>query len=234
MFKLIFASLLIFSTALSNFALAQVPEPTPIPLDHAYVPAGFDGNDQVQLVVEGWFRASCYRLGHVQVSVDFDRHVIKLSPIGLMYGGMCLDVMVPFYKTVELGILPPGRYSVVQTLGGTLTEINVAPSTTGDPDDYLYASVSQAYLDADGSQSRIIISGEFSNSCMVMDEIKVTTEPEVIVVQPITKLKASDTCRRGRFPFEKVVPVKVPRPGRYLLHVRAMNGNAVNSLVDIH
>jgi hypothetical protein len=215
-------------------AIAQEePRPVEVPLERAYIPRGFDANDQAQMVVEGWFRDSCYRFGTAQIKVDYTNKTIKVRPIALLYGGICLDVMVPFQKTIDLGMLPPGRYSVSQTNGGSLGEVTVSPSMTNEPDDYLYASVSQAYLDVKNGGERIVLAGEYSNTCMRMVDIKVTVEPSVIVVQPITKLIAGDNCRRGRFPFEEVVNIRVLRAGRYLLHVRSMNGNAINSLVDI-
>ena len=56
---------------LPNFATAAdadgdsafKPEIVNIPLNKVYVPVGFDDNDRVQIVVEGDFPNTCYKIG---------------------------------------------------------------------------------------------------------------------------------------------------------------------------
>jgi hypothetical protein len=109
----------------------------------------------------------------------------------------------------------------------------VRQSTTDNTDDYLYAPISQAYYSQSKTGRTIILTGEFSNSCMTLTSVKVDIQPEVIVLQPISDMANRANCTAGQFPFSKTVDINAAKPGRYLLHVRSLNGNAVNSLIDV-
>jgi hypothetical protein len=212
------------------------PEPAvePVALDAAYIPEGFDSNDKTQIVVEGWFTSSCYRFGNARVQIDNASKTIKIAPIAFVYGGTCLDVMVPFHTTIDIGVVKPGKYRVVEIVGGkTIGQMPVAEARTEAADDFLYASVSQAFLDVAGRTPRVVLAGEFNNTCMEMADIKTFVQGNTIVVLPIAKMNNRGLCKPGRAPFQHVIPVEVHRSGRYLLHVRSLNGNAINMLVDV-
>ncbi len=51
-------------------AFAQQPTTVDVPIRKAYLPKGFDNNDNVQLIVEGEFRNSCYKVGATRVEVE--------------------------------------------------------------------------------------------------------------------------------------------------------------------
>ena len=102
------------------------------------------------------------------------------------------------------------------------------------PDDFLYAPTGDAYVDSRGNpQSHVLrISGNFPNRCLRIREVKVAYYSDVIVVQPIMD-QSGRACTERSTPFNYSVALDATLRGRYLLHVRSMNGQAVNKLVDL-
>lgn len=234
--QLFFNALSIVSlVAVAGIANAQI-EPTKVgsAYSHMYSPGGFDSNDHVQIVGEGIFRNTCYRPAQTKVRVDETARQIIVGPAAYEYQGLCLQVILPYNRVIDVGLLKPGKWEVLQgPQAERLGEINVRAAITDSADDFLYAPVSQAFFQQKGTGAEVLIAGEFSNSCMTLDNVQVTIEPEVLVLQPIAKMASTGACKDGQFPFNKKVSVKILPAGRYLLHVRSMNGNAVNTLVDM-
>lgn len=201
-----------------------------------YVPGGFDSNDHIQFVGEGHFRNSCYRPAPEAVRIDQESQVISVGPVAYEYSGFCLQVILPFQRVVDVGILKPGKWTVLETDGTStleLGEISIAPALSNSPDNSLYAPVSQAFFKQTGKLSRFSVTGNFPNSCMKLVEVKATLEKDVIVLQPFAELDLKPNCSAGAYGFSKDVTIPEIPPGRYLLHVRSMNGNAINNLIDV-
>lgn len=200
----------------------------------AYIPEGFDTNDHSQMVGEGFFPNSCYRPSMVDVAVDHSLKKIYVQPSAYKYDGICLQMIVPFERVIDFGLLKAGAYEVVQTKSRTtmgLVNVRVAPSSNAD--DYLYAPISQAYFDQSSGRKMVRLTGSFTNSCARLVDTLAIVQPKVIVVQPISELVDNGNCKTGEFPFYKDVEVTNTKAGRYLLHVRSLNGNSINSLVDV-
>jgi hypothetical protein len=215
-------------------AFAQDPVKKPATFNTIYVPRGFDSNDNVQIVGEGMFKNTCYRPAETSVVIDHDKKTITVGPVAYEYSGMCLQVVLPFDRVLDLGMLKAGTYTVIQATDGTnLGTVSVAQSRTESADDYIYAPIDQSFLHQHGQQAEVLLTGSFMSNCMHMDEVKVSVQEKAIVVQPIAKMDDRNGCLRGKFPFSKSVKVEGLTKGRYLLHVRSMNAKAVNSLVDI-
>ncbi len=202
--------------------------------ENMYIPGGYDSNDLIQIVGEGKFHNSCFRHAETNVRIDEDQQKIYLGPVAYSYPGICLMVILPYQKTIDVGILKAGKWEIVQdTNKKVVGEISVRSALTKSADDYLYAPISQAYFyQVDGFRN-VMLTGEFSNSCMQLDQVKFSTEPNVIAVQPIAKMEQRSDCQDGKFPFKKNVTLNSISAGRYLLHVRSLNGNAINSLIDV-
>jgi hypothetical protein len=215
---------------------ADFPPPAKVAvlIRSVYAPLGFDSNDNVQIVAEGFFSNSCYRPGPVDVNIDQNKKIIKIRSLAYHYSGMCLQVILPFDRVIDLGILQPGNYSIIQEGSPDKLEVlKVIRATSRNADDYIYAPISQAYFREKNGAPEIELSGEFTNSCMRLVDTKIMVQPKVILVQPIAALDAGADCQTGKFPFSKIVPLENVPKGRYLLHVRSMNAKAINTLVDI-
>lgn len=227
------------SSAISSVVAAEFNPPVVAEAGFhtGYLPDGFDTNDFVQVVGEGVFRNSCYRPAAVQVDVDHVGKKIMLRPYAYQYDGFCLQVLVPYDQTLDVGFLKRGTYQVVQKAMGAETvlgDVKVRMATNALPDDYLYAPISQAYFEnRPGKGATVKLAGAFTNSCMKLADVRVSVQPKVLVLQPVSDLDDRDDCVEGSFPFEREVRIGNLKEGRYLLHVRSLNGKAVNTLVDV-
>jgi hypothetical protein len=93
--------------------------------DRIYVADGFDSNDLVQITGEGMFRNTCYRQAETSVKIDETTHTISLGPVAYEYSGLCLQVVLPFQRVIDVGILKSGRWTVEQGAHQKLGEFNV-------------------------------------------------------------------------------------------------------------
>jgi hypothetical protein len=225
------------ATAHAAFQSMETTLPSKINITYGkvYLPDGFDTNDQVQVVGEGMFSHLCYRSAPNLVTVDYHSKTIYVGPAAYLFSGFCLQVVLPFNKVLDVGIVEePGTYKIVQTTDHrVMGEIRIKAANRAEPDDYLYAPISQAYFHVEAGQNQILLSGDFPNSCMSFKEIRINAQPDVIVVQPIIEMSNTQACKDGVFPFEKKFDLGKFKAGRYLLHVRSMNGRAVNTLVNV-
>lgn len=222
-------------------AVAEEPAPTPVPvnLSHAHVPIGFDDNDRVQVIVAGNFYSTCYQVGPTTATVDAKRKEIRFLQTAYIYGGFCIEVSVEFNQVVDLEMLPAGHYTLVDEKSGRkIGSLPVKRSTHPGPgpDDFLYASVSDVVLAKDPvtSQHALVLSGAFPASCLSLKDIYIGYHDNVIVVQPVALKRQGEECREGRFPFQVTSLIeKDLAAGDYLVHVRVMNGRAINKMISL-
>ncbi|MEQ1663975.1 MAG: hypothetical protein ABL927_01210 [Bdellovibrionales bacterium] len=235
---LIGASFLIGRTIMAqdNFELPQAPEQVSVPLENAYIPGGFDSNDRAQVVVEGHFPNTCYRQGPYTKILDAKSNELSINQTAFKYKGMCLMMLVPFTETVQVGIMGANNYKVKDAISQKeLGTLPVSLAKNSGPDDHLYASVSDAYVGViDGSDRVIILQGEFPGDCWRLKEKKVIQDGKnVLVVLPIIEKFRNDKCNDVRIPFISTAALPTVNAGRFLLHVRSLNGAAINKLVDL-
>lgn len=227
------------SVSLASVLPTETEERTLVPLsfDTLYIPSGFDSNDNVQLVGEGFFRNACFSLAPTTVSVDHAGKTIFLLPQAYVYNGPCAQVVqpfviLPFVVEINVGTLEPGTYQILQGPERAIAGyVNVARANRDSVDDFLYAPVSEIDVRQVGAETEIHLSGHMLGSCQRLGEVKTTVENNVITVYPYAYNVAGDDCLRGRFPFSKTIRVRAPA-GRYLIHVRAQAGEALNRIVD--
>ena len=233
-----FASIFVFMSVFTGGrALAEsAPVKVPVLYDKLYAPGGFDSNDHIQIVGEGLFRNACYRSAGADVAIDEGTKTIRVNPVAYEYTGFCLQVVLPFDRVMDVGILPAGKWQVVQgdDQSKKLGEFIVRRALRESPDDYLYAPISQAFYRHRDGRSEITVTGSFSNSCLSLQDVRTSVEGDVIVVQPIAALASRAGCSEGKFEFSRTITMNQIEAGHYLLHVRSMNGKAVNSLIDVN
>lgn len=226
-------SLFFVLTMMMGFA-ASAAEPVQVamPFQRLFAIDGFDSNDVVQLTFEGRLPNTCYRVGPAQARVAAGR--IEVVSTAYLYDGPCLEVLVPFEQSIEVGPLPAGRYVVTQAgVPGVFGELVIRGATSTAADDFLYAPIAQSWFQPARGGGRLLLSGNFPLSCMSLSEVRVTPGRAAIVVQPIVKVDETRPCRAGSFPFQQSVQLQGVAPGRYALHVRAMNGKATTTLIDV-
>lgn len=203
-----------------------------------FVPQGFDDNDpNIQVIVEGYFPNTCYKLAPARVEKKEDR--IKIVPQAYFYHGPCLQVMVHYAQEIDLksflGPLKAGKYTLDIPSDCPETPhpiLPIAHSNNAGPDDYLYAPIESARVISKQSPT-VRLQGVFSNSCMSLDRVMVHSESNrVVAILPIAKYENNGVCLDALKPFYKDVKIEEPLKGRTLLHIRALNGNAVNVIED--
>lgn len=117
----------ILALAVNGFAVARAddapaPKEVTVGINDAYIPNGFDSGSDAFVVVNGLFPNSCYHLKDSEVVHKSDL-VHEVRAKALVSQGMCLMVLVPFSKEVQLGKLRSGTHSIQFVSGdGTYME----------------------------------------------------------------------------------------------------------------
>lgn len=233
-----------FLLSMATASLANNAVLIQAPVDKVFVPTGFDNNDKVEVVVHGTFPNSCYKMGPTSARIDQSRKIISVSAQAYFYkGAVCAQIQVPFIKSVELvGSLQAGQYKVevLNRPAAQTSPLTIARATRPDADDYLYAAVQTATLDEETNGQHIVLKGQHPyllQGCVKFDGVKTSLNAsKVLVVLPITHIENnSDACQgevNNRFEYH--LPLKSPlNKGEYLMHVRVLDGNSVNQLVNI-
>ncbi len=230
----VFTSMFVISAYHSN--ADTLPVVKTILLGAAYVPSGFDDNDRIQLVVEGLLPNTCYRVGPHSISVsDSSRTIAVEQQVYHYLGGVCFQMMVPFHQVVDVGLIKAGRYSIADKISAkVLGSLDVLRAKNAGPDDYLYAPVTDAYLESDtqSKKTNLILTGSFTDRCSMFDDVQVQYQNHVLVVLPIMK-RVEGRCVPEKAMYTKVVELDQELHGAYMLHVRSLNGQAINRVVDL-
>ncbi len=208
--------------------------------DQVFSPTGFDDNDNAQLVIAGTFPDTCYNTGPAGARVDRDKKEILIRNTAYYFPGcFCIQVGVPFFSTIDLGPLPAGDYQIryeTATSPRDAGAIRIAESPSPDQDNHLYASVDEvSYVAARGdSPAQIHLKGEFPADCLVLKEVKlIHSDPQILEILPVAE-KTIGNCAIEPVPFEATLSLKDhPLRGKALIHVRSLNGKAINRALEI-
>ncbi len=240
-----------FSAAFSALAItglasaaASGPVLVTAPVERAFVPLGFDDNDNAEVIVHGHFPSTCYKMGPATASVDLDTNKITVVVKAWHYAGVfCAQIMVPFLESVKLGPLPVGEYQVevVDRPGTPTRPLSIVEASSRNPDDFLYGPVDNvAFSTGPDGNHTLILQGTYPHmliGCMKIVEVREQVTPgNVIVVQPIARIfereeDCRDQSRSKKFEVTKLVTDARERT-EYLAHVRVLGGQSVNRLFD--
>ena len=96
-----------FTTA--TLLASNPPKEIFAPVERAFVPFGFDDNDNVEILLQGNFTDTCFRVGPTGYTVDKDKRHIMVWAKAYDYSQQeetyCLDVLTPFLLKIGVGIL---------------------------------------------------------------------------------------------------------------------------------
>jgi hypothetical protein len=210
------------------------PDVVKVPLSKVYVPGGFDSNDRVRLMVEGYFPSTCYRVAETTVSQT--EAALSISQTAFKYNGPCIWMMISYSQPVNVGILKSKTYDIKDSDSGrVMGQLPVKVAVNAGPDDFLYANVKDAYLGfVDGQKRAIVISGVLPGDCWALKEKRVIQDgPNVVTVLPIIEKKEKAECHDLEMPFIATVDVPNIPAGRYMLNVRSLSGESIIKLVDL-
>jgi len=212
---------------------------------------GFDDNDQVEAVVNGHLPNHCHLAGETKVEIDNGQKKIRieqeviLRDVKICHQGAedrSRDSHPPvrFSKTVIMGQLDKGTWSLSfhssETGQESVRRFEIARASSDSIDELTYAPVTRAFIPEifyETADAQVVLSGAFSQSCEALDEIQVKNLGDVIVLLPTSKRMNAQRCRGQIRPLERVISIGALRAGRYLLHVRTMNGTAINQVFEV-
>ncbi len=231
-------------SSLNSTAFADDSVLVDAPVEKVFVPQGFDDNDKVELIVHGFFTSSCYKMGPAQASVNEISRTIEIQAQAFYYPqALCTQLITPFIKSVELDRhLIAGIYtiSVKNSPNASAITLKIVPATRDDADDYFYAQVNSVSIDTLANGTReLVLKGQHPYlliGCVKLDKIlTVVGDDNTIVIQPIAKIVYDDECRgavNNRFEYRQAFEEKLESGNTYLIHVRVLNGNAINALIN--
>jgi hypothetical protein len=225
-------------------ALAASPRVIQAPLQTFYVPNGFDDNDNIEIVAHGEFPNSCYRVGKAEARIVPETNTVEVSVSALQYDGeICAQVVTPYIKPISLGLMVKGNYSIkAKQAPAVQKNFAVSARQTESPDDFIYAPVESAALVTrfESGQQYVNLKGRYPQTfvgCAVMKEVAIQNAPsDVLVVQPVMDFVQNDDPRCGlrqTDEFDLYYPLETAFYGEGLLHVRVMNGNSLNSYLNV-
>lgn len=228
----------LLSLVLLSSLSAAAAEVIVAPVDHAFVPQGFDSNDSVEFVVTGNFPNTCYSRNKVDVKVVNDTIKVQISALdNNEKGKACAQVLIPFKEVVNVGNLQGGKYNIVineKTKFEINEKVKVDEASTNDVDDHIYALVEYIDLGFVESGSAMLV-GWSPSDCLQLDHVEyISNGKDTLSILPVMK-KVSDFCPMKMTPLS--IPVKYDRSAfqgdKILLYTRTIEGKSVNSLVNL-
>ncbi len=238
--KYLVSALIALSTVFTVVHSWAAPTTTNLLPGKVYVPLGFDSNDSAEIVIEGAYSNTCYRSGMATFNVDEERKKITIYNKTYFHSNsMCLMVIVPYSKVINFGVLKEGNYSLNFVGDGeniSMGKLPVAKSSSTVQDDHLYAPIERTtFIEAkNGKPAELILHGVFANSCMSLKEVELRRAPgsDTIAVLPKSEMSGS-SCENTSVKFDERVSLEGYGSGRVLLHVRSLNGQSLNTIVNL-
>lgn len=215
------------------------------PIEHVFIPQGFDDNDNAEVIVQGRFSNACMKTGPIEKILDESSKTIILTPKMYVYeGDACAQVIVPFIQRVTFGHLSPGQWKVLIADNPSLKiqHLTIRKAITAAPDDFLYAPVDEVVLlpGLNGVRQKLVVSGNWpvstTDSCFRLKELRTLLGADnTLVVQPIAEILDRDSCtsqsQRQRV-FQESIMLEKPLNNDSLVHVRVLNGESLNKFYE--
>jgi len=206
------------------------------PIDRIFVPNGFDDNDNVEVILHGEFRNTCYRVGHAGAKqLEGTNDIIVWATAYHYPQEDCAQVITPFIQTVRLGVMAAGTYRIIFEERPEITQsLRIEDASTSAPDDHFYAPVEFAdvQMNQQTGQHEMVVYGSFPRmfiGCALFQEIRVIQQAsDMMVVLPILRTTTGEECVNAPVRFRRVVPLGRTLQTDGLLHVRVLSGNSIN------
>lgn len=234
--NLLFVSAFLVSSSL----MAQATTVVDAPLDHLFIPSGFDNNDNVEVVVTGKFPNPCYSRN--EISVDVKNDIVHIEVTARMEDDQdrrrCEDLKVPFSETVRIGSLQAGDYKIIVNKGSQYElkgALDVAVSSSSSVDDHIYAQVDYIELGFTGGLTGdAVLIGSSISPCLALDRVEyLSNKEDTLSVLPIMK-KISNSCPEARKRLQ--IPLKFNPSAlannKLMLFVRSVDGKSVHTFVE--
>lgn len=224
---------LLLMFALPLLATAGVPEERTIPIEHVYIPSGFDDNDNVEIVITGFLPNLCHKSPSASVSITEGQVDIKMTSLYYHESNpFCPEMVVPFTETVQLGLMSAGEYNVSINENSEFASsslLKVARASSSAVDEHHYAYVD--YVDKEPGSNLVKLKGYHVSDCFVLDSIDYYTNGKdtYSVLPKLKQVKEICPLKMTPFEYEFEVPQELNIP-KVLLHVRTLNGKSHNTI----
>lgn len=218
---------------MSGLSFGSGPLSSAIPVEKVYSPRGYDTEDSAELVIEGVLPDSCHKNPKTDVSINGKNIEVNVS--ALNYGPedkYCAEVILPFIKTINLGLLEKGQYNVIvndDTPFQRNTRFRIQSPRRTPSDGDMYANVE--YIERRADTRTIKLLGHNPSDCYILSDIEVVSNGKnTYSVFPIME-KQSDFCPMKMTPFtyDVTIPNTIRKP-EVLIHVRTMTGDSINTI----
>ncbi len=219
---------------LAGFAHAR-PEIVTAPVDHLYIPEGFDNNDSVEIVVTGTFPNPCFARNTVQVNINDSMIDIHISAILPKASINCIDMAVPFQEVISLGTLQGGEYGVRVNHRSPfeLTEsLQIKEATSHSVDENIYAAIDRI---ENVSENNYIFHGWKYSHCIEFSKVEIlSNKRDTLSVLPMMK-QVSDFCpmKMTAVSFPVKLDLSEMETKQPLIHVRTMDGKSFNKVLNL-
>lgn len=219
--------------SLSSFAADQ--EDVTVSFDDVFVPDGFDSNDKAEVIITGEVPDTCHRYIRGVVTVVNNQITIEMMATKLSGSETnCISAVIPYMASISLGRLSEGDYTIVINAGAAEqrdAKISVRRPNTNSINNYTYANV-MSVEELPGTNS-ILLKGVHPSSCMQLDRVEIITneQNDTYSILPIIKAKMP-ICDQMMTPFSYVIAKPEAFHKKQLLHVRKIDGTAVNYLIE--
>lgn len=203
------------------------------PVEHLYVPEGFDNNDTVEVVVTGTFPNPCYARSETTATVKGDVIEVRVHATVAPDSERCEALPVPFKESVTLGTLQGGSYTI--NVNGMLKErMVIKEASSNSVDDHLYAAVDYIELGFTGGASGSAFLIGKHHKCTSFDRVEIISNgKDTYSILPIMK-RISSNCEKSfsSEPIEVNFDARALPHKNFLLFVRTMDGKSVSALVE--
>lgn len=207
-----------------------------VPVDHVFTPAGFDSNDNTEIVVTGYLPNLCYKAPKSSIAFENGKILVSVKANKSQLGmGFCADVIVPYIEYVNIGILEKGKYQIAineKSRWEKKSNLSIAEASSNSIDDVVYANVSEVVREDEGSR-KVLLKGYNPSDCFELKEIAIVDNgiDTYSVLPKMKQVKAFCPKKMIPFTYEFDVPSKLDAE-KVLLHVRVMDGRSVNAFFN--
>jgi hypothetical protein len=208
-----------------------------VEVNEVFIPVGFDDNDEVTVVLDGFLKSSCYKLANAEYEIDEETLTIRVTQLARKFPGPCQEALIAYSNELRIGHLPEGKFTVVANEGAVKESLPVAAATSAGPDDFFYAPLDQVsvHRTPGAMQQYVLLEGRFTNTCMKIVDVRIIDNGKSVNVLPIMNEKIEGPeCKQAEIEFK--VPVDLPagmQYGRHLVHVRSLSGRSHNVLFSV-
>lgn len=200
-----------------------------IPVQNVYTPAGFDSNDNSQIIISGYMPNYCYNTP--QAIVDTKNFEINVRmEANYNEEGFCQEATKEYLHVLDLGKMKPGHYQI--TIYGDNEfpieeEIEIAAPNAGEIDRYQYPVIHNvSYNHAD---KKLLIKGYKPSSCYELVDVEFYSDRKnTIIALPILE-KVSNFCPKKMVETEiSIVTPRLVNSLQTLIHIRSEKKDSKN------